>query len=105
MACRGVPADLVDAEITSRDESDARARMKAAALPGIETIDEFGVAASSNPQPTFRHETPQRRGEIRQTPANVGREDSRAKTACWLNNVPRDPRKSPGAGRSCGHRL
>ena len=44
---------LLDAEITSRDESNARARMKAAAFPVIKTIAEFDVAASSIPQATF----------------------------------------------------
>ena len=44
---------LLDAEITSRDESNARARMKAAAFPVLKTIGEFDVAASSIPQATF----------------------------------------------------
>ena len=44
---------LLDAEMTSRDESNARARMKAAAFPVIKTISEFDVAASSMPQATF----------------------------------------------------
>ena len=44
---------LIDAEITSRDESNARTRMKAAAFPVVKTIDEFDVAASSIPQATF----------------------------------------------------
>ena len=44
---------LLDAEMTSRDESNARARMKAAAFPVIKTIAEFDVAASSMPQATF----------------------------------------------------
>ena len=35
---------LLDAEMTSRDESNARARMKAAAFPVIKTIAEFDVA-------------------------------------------------------------
>jgi DNA replication protein DnaC len=43
---------LLDAEIASRDESNARARMKAA-FPVIKTIEEFDVAASSVPQATF----------------------------------------------------
>jgi DNA replication protein DnaC len=46
---------LLDAEITSRDESNARARMKAAAFPVIKTITEFDVAASSIPQATFNY--------------------------------------------------
>ena len=44
---------LIDAEITSRDASNARTRMKAAAFPVIKTIDEFDVAVSSIPQATF----------------------------------------------------
>src|SRR5437764_4384441 len=44
---------LLDAEITSRDESNARARMKAAAFPVLKTTGEFDVTASSIPQATF----------------------------------------------------
>jgi DNA replication protein DnaC len=44
---------LLDAELAARDESNARARMKAAAFPVVKTIAEFDVAASSIPQPTF----------------------------------------------------
>jgi len=44
---------LIDAELTSRDASNARTRMKAAAFPVIKTIGEFDVTASSIPQPTF----------------------------------------------------
>ncbi|GLX03060.1 IS21-like element helper ATPase IstB [Microtetraspora sp. NBRC 16547] len=44
---------LIDAELTARDESNARTRMKAAAFPVIKTIDEFDVAASSIPRATF----------------------------------------------------
>jgi DNA replication protein DnaC len=44
---------LLDADITSRDESNARARMKAAAFPVVKTIAEFDVAASSIPPATF----------------------------------------------------
>ena len=36
---------LVEAEITSRDASNARGRMKAAAFPVRKTLDEFDVAA------------------------------------------------------------
>ncbi|HTP16553.1 MAG TPA: ATP-binding protein, partial [Streptosporangiaceae bacterium] len=35
---------LIDAEITSRDESSTRTRMKAAAFPVVKTIAEFDVA-------------------------------------------------------------
>ncbi len=44
---------LIDAEITARDESGTRTRMKAAAFPVVKTIDEFDVAASSIPRATF----------------------------------------------------
>ena len=44
---------LLDAEITSRDESNARARMKAAAFPVLKTTEEFDVTASSIPHATF----------------------------------------------------
>jgi DNA replication protein DnaC len=44
---------LVEAEITARDASNARARMKAAAFPVVKTLDEFDVAASSIPRATF----------------------------------------------------
>ncbi len=38
---------LLEAEIASRDASNARGRLKAAAFPVTKTIDEFNVAASS----------------------------------------------------------
>jgi DNA replication protein DnaC len=44
---------LIDAELAARDESNARARMKAAAFPVVKTIEEFDVAASSIPRATF----------------------------------------------------
>ncbi|MCU4185215.1 ATP-binding protein [Acidiferrimicrobium sp. IK] len=44
---------LVEAEITSRDASNAAGRMKAAAFPVRKTLDEFDVAASSVPPATF----------------------------------------------------
>jgi DNA replication protein DnaC len=46
---------LVEAEITARDASNARARMKAAAFPVTKTLDEFDVAASSVPPATFAY--------------------------------------------------
>jgi DNA replication protein DnaC len=46
---------LLEAEIASRDLSNARNRMKAAAFPVTKTIDEFDVAASSIPRPTFEY--------------------------------------------------
>ena len=44
---------LVEAEITARDESNARNRMRAAAFPVVKTLDEFDIAASSIPKATF----------------------------------------------------
>ncbi len=44
---------LLAAELEARDASNTRTRMKAAAFPVIKTLDEFDVAASSIPQPTF----------------------------------------------------
>jgi DNA replication protein DnaC len=44
---------LVEAEITARDASNARHRLKAAAFPVAKTLEEFDVAASSIPRPTF----------------------------------------------------
>ncbi len=44
---------LVEAEITARDESNARNRLKAAAFPVAKTIEHFDVAVSSVPRATF----------------------------------------------------
>ena len=44
---------LVEAEITARDESNARNRMGSAAFPVVKTLEEFDVAASSIPKATF----------------------------------------------------
>jgi len=44
---------LVEAEIAARDESNARARLKAAAFPVEKTLEEFDLAASSIPRGTF----------------------------------------------------
>ena len=44
---------LIEAEITSRDESNARTRMRQAAFPVTKTLTEFDVTASSIPQATF----------------------------------------------------
>ena len=48
---------LIEAEITSRDESNARTRLKAAAFPVAKTIDEYDVSASSVPRATFDYLT------------------------------------------------
>jgi DNA replication protein DnaC len=44
---------LVEAEITARDASNARTRLKTAAFPVVKTLDEFDRAASSIPAPTL----------------------------------------------------
>ena len=44
---------LVEAEITARDESNARTRLRQAAFPVAKTLEEFDVAASSIPKATF----------------------------------------------------
>jgi DNA replication protein DnaC len=44
---------LVEAEIASREASNARARLKAAAFPVTKTLDDFDVAASSIPKATL----------------------------------------------------
>jgi len=44
---------LVQAEITARDESNARTRRRLAAFPVTKTLDQFDVSASSIPKPTF----------------------------------------------------
>jgi len=44
---------LIEAEITARDESNARTRMRQAAFPVAKTLEEFDVTASSIPTATF----------------------------------------------------
>ena len=44
---------LIEAEITARDASNARARMKAAVFPVIKTLDELDRSACSIPGPTL----------------------------------------------------
>ncbi|MGH2676234.1 MAG: IS21-like element helper ATPase IstB [Actinomycetota bacterium] len=44
---------LVEAEITARDASNTRARVKTAAFPVMKTLDEFDLTASSVPKATF----------------------------------------------------
>lgn len=48
---------LVEAEITSRDASNARARLKAAAFPVVKTLEQFDLPASSIPAPTWAYLT------------------------------------------------
>jgi DNA replication protein DnaC len=44
---------LVEAEITARDASNARTRLRQAAFPVTKTLEEFDVTASSIPPATF----------------------------------------------------
>jgi DNA replication protein DnaC len=44
---------LIEAEIISRDESNARTRMRQAAFPVTKTLAEFDLAASTIPRATF----------------------------------------------------
>ena len=44
---------LVEAEITARDESNTRSRLKAAGFPVAKTLDDFNVSLSSIPQATY----------------------------------------------------
>jgi DNA replication protein DnaC len=46
---------LVEAEISARDASNARTRLKAAAFPVTKTLDEFDLGVSSVPQPAFAY--------------------------------------------------
>lgn len=48
---------LVEAEISARDASNARNRLKAANFPVIKRVEEFDLAASSIPAPTFDYLT------------------------------------------------
>jgi DNA replication protein DnaC len=44
---------LVNAEISARDESNTRARLKAATFPVTKTLDEYDLTTSSVPRATF----------------------------------------------------
>ena len=44
---------LVEAEITARDESNARTRMRTAAFPVAKRLEEFDLTASTIPKATF----------------------------------------------------
>ena len=46
---------LVEAEISARDASNARTRLKAAAFPVAKTLEEFDLAVSSVPPATFAY--------------------------------------------------
>jgi DNA replication protein DnaC len=44
---------LLEAELTARDASNARARLRAAGFPVVKTLDEFQVSIASVPRATF----------------------------------------------------
>src|SRR3954451_9695585 len=44
---------LIEAEITSRDQSNARTRLRTAPFPVAKTLEEFDVTASSMPRSNF----------------------------------------------------
>jgi DNA replication protein DnaC len=46
---------LVEAEISARDASNARTRLKAAAFPVTKTLEEFDLGASSVPRATLTY--------------------------------------------------
>ncbi len=46
---------LIEAEISSRDESNARTRMRQAAFPVAKRLDDFDIASSSIPAATFAY--------------------------------------------------
>ena len=46
---------LVEAEISARDASSARTRLKAAAFPVTKTLEEFDLGVSSVPKATFAY--------------------------------------------------
>jgi DNA replication protein DnaC len=46
---------LVEAEISARDASNARTRLKNAAFPVAKTLDQFDLSASSVPSATFAY--------------------------------------------------
>ena len=48
---------LVEAEVAARDASNERARLKAAGFPVLKTLEEFDLAASSIPAPTWAYLT------------------------------------------------
>lgn len=48
---------LIEAEVAARDASNERARLKAAGFPVLKTIEEFDLAASSIPAPTWAYLT------------------------------------------------
>ena len=63
---------LVEAEITARDASNARTRLKTAAFPVTKTLDEFDRAASIDPRRDPR------------LPGLAGMDHRRARTSCLV---------------------
>ena len=113
---------LVEAEITARDASNARTRLKTAAFPVIKTLDEFDRAVSSIPPATLDYlaslewitrrgePLPGRPGRHRQVPparrARRRRRRGRAPGPLLHRRRPgRDPLPRPGRQqRRPGHR-
>ena len=48
---------LIEAKVAARDASNQRARLKAAGFPVLKTVEEFDLAASSIPAPTWAYLT------------------------------------------------
>lgn len=46
---------LIEAELAARDRANRAARLKAAGFPAAKALDDFDVAASSVPRPTFEY--------------------------------------------------
>ena len=87
---------LVEAEITARDASNARTRMKTAAFPVLKTLDEFDVSVSSIPTATV--ELPRLAGMDR-----CGREPVPGRTGRHRQKPPaRRARRRRGPGRTPG---
>jgi DNA replication protein DnaC len=63
---------MVEAEISARDESNARARLKAAAFPVTKTLEEFDLVASSVEKATFEYLASLEWIAARESPCLVG---------------------------------
>ena len=83
---------LIDAEITARDASNARTRMKTAAFPVIKTLDELDRKACSIPGPTLDYLASLEWITARENLCLVGR--GRAKATSWSPSAP--PPSPPG---------
>ena len=75
---------LVEAEITARDASNARTRLKNAAFPVIKTLEEFNLAVSSVPKATLTYLASLEWIIARENLCLAGPNRRRAeKAACW----------------------